>query len=474
MNVTRIEKKIKKIKACAYVRVSTKQDEQEESFDTQMRYWEGKLKSDPSLDFVGIFSDEGISGRKVEQRTGYQRMMELVRQGEIDRIYVKSVSRFGRNKLEALRAIQEVRNYNAEIIFEKENLTTSDPKSSFSLTVMTTFAEAESESLSKNIKWRMQSKLENGLVDFHRCFGYNLVDKKLVINVEEANWIRYIFESYTYQKKPIDEIVDDLLEKGVTNQNGKRFSTQMIRSILKNVVYIGDSERQKTVTKNGKKKENDGRVKKYYFKDTHPAIITRELFGEAQTSKPRKYKGKKIFLDTGGALSRKLKCTECGSVFKAMYDGLWLCPGYSNGCSFKILQEQAIIYMVKKCMELYNESIGDIDELNKLEDEQKAILRKNDLLRRQMVLGELDETEYERQSDELVELYNQKKAMATSLKKRNGKEFNPDKMTNKDILSCVKCGLVYENKSIEMTLTNGFKAKIKYPKLEKENYIWII
>ncbi|MDY4155736.1 MAG: recombinase family protein [Bacilli bacterium] len=124
-------KKIKKIKACAYVRVSTKQDEQEESFDTQMRYWEGKLKSDPSLDFVGIFSDEGISGRKVEQRTGYQRMMELVRQGEIDRIYVKSVSRFGRNKLEALRAIQEVRNYNAEIIFEKENLTTSDPKSSF-------------------------------------------------------------------------------------------------------------------------------------------------------------------------------------------------------------------------------------------------------------------------------------------------------------------------------------------------------
>lgn len=473
MVVTEIARESRKIRACAYVRVSTREDQQEDSFENQKQYWETKLKCDPRIDFIGIFSDEGISGRKVEERTGYMNMMRLVKAGEIDRIYVKSVSRFGRNKIEALKAIQEVRDMNAEIYFEKENVYTSDPKCSISLTSMATFAEMELDSLSKNIKWSYQKKLERGEVIFSKCYGYSLVNKKRVINEEEARWVRFIFESYVYEKKPSYEIANELNKSGVKSSKGACFSNVLVKRILTNPTYIGDTVRLQTIKKNGKRVENKGEVKKYYFENTHPAIIDRELFSKAQSlSYDPKPSRRGLFQKEGGPLSRKLKCKSCDSFYVHSGDGLWFCPGYEQDCDLTVLQEGAVVAMVRKCLELYNASFKDIDGMKKIEDELKRLEAKSELLKKDFNLGKIDPEEFDRISEEVTRDIKAKQKGKKSLKVKQGVEYELDKMTNEDVIGQLKIGMVNRMKMITITLKNGFTATVRYPKLDRRTYTW--
>lgn len=475
MEITKIEKAKKKIKVCAYVRISTKEEEQEDSFDTQKSYWEKSLKSDPTFDFVGIFADEGISGRKVAERGGYMRMMELVRLRQIERIYVKSISRFGRNKLEALRAIQEVRDLNAEIIFEKENLRTSDPKCSFTLTVMASFAEAESESISKNIKWSYQKKLERGELQFCRMFGYDIVNKKPVINENEAKWVRFIFEEVVINKKSAYVIAKELNDKEIKTLRGKNFNALTIKSILRNLAYKGDSIRKKNLTVDEKKNIDMNEVQKLYFRKTHPPIVDEKLFNDAQTlmknmKKPQEVKS--ISFADGGPLLRKLKCSKCGCAFKGTNDGLWVCQGFDLGCRLTILQEKAIVKMLRKTIDLFNDAIKNSDDSVKLYEKMKKIEERLSTLRLQNLQGKMSDIELDMLSDELNENYEKLLEQFKSVQIRRGTAISASKLQNIDILKEMKTGIVHLDKSIDITLNNGFKAHIKYPKLERENYTW--
>ena len=168
-----------KPRVCAYVRVSTDSEAQEDSFAFQSNYWQNRFENDESVEYIGLFSDEGIGGAFMKKRDGLKRMFQKVRNGEIDRIYTKSVSRFARNKVELMEVVREFRDLGVEIIFESENIHTLDPKCGLILTVMASLAEEELLSMSQNQKWAARKRFANGSVELARILGYDMVDGKL-------------------------------------------------------------------------------------------------------------------------------------------------------------------------------------------------------------------------------------------------------------------------------------------------------
>ena len=186
-------------KVCAYCRVSTDSDEQINSYNSQIKHYSNKIKSNPKWKFVGIYADEGISGTQVKNRTEFQRMIDDALNGKIDIIIAKSISRFARNTLDTLKYARELREHKVDVYFEKENIHTLELDSEMFLTLYSAFAQAESESTSMNVKLGLKAKMKRGeYVGNVGCYGYNWNKdtKELEINEEESEVVKDIFNWY--------------------------------------------------------------------------------------------------------------------------------------------------------------------------------------------------------------------------------------------------------------------------------------
>ena len=188
-----------KKKVCAYARVSTDSEEQLTSYSSQIKYYTEKIKSNPDWEFVGIYADEGISGTQVKNRTEFQRMIDNALNGKIDIIIAKSISRFARNTVDTLNIVRQLREHKVDVYFEKENIHTLELDSEMFLTLYSAFAQAESESISQNVKMGFKAKMKRG----EPCgkanpYGYDWdkETKQLVINEEQAEVVRMIFTWY--------------------------------------------------------------------------------------------------------------------------------------------------------------------------------------------------------------------------------------------------------------------------------------
>lgn len=192
------KKPIQKKRVCAYARVSTEQDKQGESLENQMTYYENLISSNPEYDYVGVFADRGITGTK-DSRPEFQRMLNLCREGKIDLIITKSISRFARNTVVMLQTVRELKDIGVEVRFEKENIQTLSGDGELMLTVLSSFAQEESKSVSDNIKWRYRKKFENGelVINTQRFLGYDKdAAGNLVINPKEAEIVKRIYTEY--------------------------------------------------------------------------------------------------------------------------------------------------------------------------------------------------------------------------------------------------------------------------------------
>lgn len=314
-------------KVCAYCRVSTDSDEQINSYNSQIKHYSNKIKSNPEWKFVGIYADEGISGTQVKNRTEFQRMIDDALNGKIDIIIAKSISRFARNTLDTLKYARELREHKVDVYFEKENIHTLELDSEMFLTLYSAFAQAESESTSMNVKLGLKAKMKRGeYVGNVGCYGYNWNKdtKELEINEEESEIVKAIFNwyisgigSYTISKM--------LNEKGIKSHRGKKWRPSSVRTILKNEKYVGDLLNQKTYSVSPlthKKVINFGEKEKYYVKDHHVAIIDRETWNKAREIYQRrsgkmlpdgqkhngKYSLKYVF-------SSKIECGICGANY---------------------------------------------------------------------------------------------------------------------------------------------------------------
>ena len=273
-------------RVCAYARVSSDSEAQGESLENQTTYYQDLIEANPEYEFAGVFADQGISGTK-EARPEFQKMLELARKGHIDLILTKSISRFARNTTIVLELVRELKMLGVEVVFEKEQISSLSGDGELMLTVLSSFAQAESKNVSDNLKWRYQRKFQNGelAINATRFLGYDKNKQgELVINPAQAEVVKRIFEAALAGQGSF-VIARQLNEEGVATVAGGKWHSSTVLGILKNEKYRGDAKLQKTYRKDhlGKKKcRNHGEVESFYIENNHPPIISGDMWEEAQ------------------------------------------------------------------------------------------------------------------------------------------------------------------------------------------------
>lgn len=265
----------RKIKVAAYARVSTDLEEQKTSFISQQQYYTKKISKEPNWIFTEVYADEGISGTQTLKRVNFLRMIEDAKNGKIDLILTKSISRFARNTIDTLKNVRLLKEHNVGVIFEEENINTLDMSGELLLTVLSSVAQQESETISSHIKLGLRMKKERGeLVGFNGCYGYKCYtrENRLEIVEDEAVNVRKIFKWYL-EGSGCREISQKLYENNILNRKGtNRWSASTIYGILHNEKYMGDVEQGKTFSINPlthKRYINKGEEDKFYIKDHH-------------------------------------------------------------------------------------------------------------------------------------------------------------------------------------------------------------
>jgi DNA invertase Pin-like site-specific DNA recombinase len=321
-------------RVCAYVRVSTGHEGQLKSLENQTEYYQNKFSNSPHYSFVGVFSDAGISGSK-SNRPGFQEMLTRARAGEIDLIFTKSISRFARSTLMLLEVVRELRDIGVGVIFEEQNINTLSSEGEMMLTILASIAEEERKAVCSNVAWAMQNKFKRGevLVDTNRLLGYDKDENgHLVINEEEAEIVRLIFKLYLQGLSSL-KIVKILNDEGVPSYTGNPWITNRILSIIANEKYVGDMLQQKAyVNETGSLVRNWGQMPKYFVKDSHPGIISREDWEKVQEVRKRRRRNEY-------PLTSLIKCPYCGASLTHCTDykkrSYWHCYNYlSKGKSF--------------------------------------------------------------------------------------------------------------------------------------------
>lgn len=275
------------LRVCAYARVSTDSEEQQTSYNSQIVHYKEQIQNTPNCKFVGIYADEGISGTQVKHRIEFMRMIDDALNGKIDRIIAKSISRFARNTLDTLKYVRLLKEHNVDVYFEKENIHTLDLDSEMFLTLYSAFAQAESESTSQNVKMGLKAKMKRGeFIGRVECYGYTWVKptKTLEINEEQASVVKDIFNWYV-SGLGSSAIAKKLNSKGIPSYKGGIWRSDAILRIITNEKYIGDLLSQKWYVDsplNHKKIRNYGEREKYYAKNTHTPIISKEIWNKAQ------------------------------------------------------------------------------------------------------------------------------------------------------------------------------------------------
>ena len=373
-----IKNSVKRIikKVCAYARVSTDSEEQLTSYSSQINHYTNYIKSNSDWEFAGVYADEGISGTQVKKRTEFMRMIDDALNGKIDMIIAKSISRFARNTLDTLKYVRLLREHNVDVYFEKENIHTLELDSEMFLTLYSAFAQAESESTSQNVKMGMRAKMKRGEMNgIARIYGYiwNKETKELEINEEQAKIVRQVFNWYI-NGKGTQTISRLLNEKGILTYTGKRWTSSRIRNMIINEKYVGDLISQKWYIENPishRAVQNFGEKEKYYVKDHHIPVISREVWNKAQeiyekrsskvipegSKHPTNYSKRYPF-------SSKITCGFCGTTYVRRHgskkkDGTipyyWMC--YQRVYDKKDCKDSRYIredILEKMFIELYN------------------------------------------------------------------------------------------------------------------------
>lgn len=384
-----------KLKVAAYCRVSTDHEEQESSYEAQISYYTEKIGNNPDWSMVKIFADEGITGTQDKKRDQFIEMIRLCRKRKIDLILTKSISRFARNTVDTLKYVRELKAIGIGIIFEKENINTLEIETEMILTIMSCFAQAESESISKNVAWGIRQSFREGNVPMHynTMLGYRKgADGKPEIVPEESEIVKEIYHSYLTGMS-LQQIADSLNARRIaTKGSNAQWKNNKILNILTNEKYTGDALLQKTyiidcISK--KSRKNNGELPMYLVKNHHEPIISRTEFNRVQEEMARRKSKRKVaekFCKTEQgkysakyALTELLVCGECGTPYRRV---TWTAKGFKE---IKWRCINRLQYGKKKCHNsptlseevLHKAIVSAINNFCEVKDDVVEILRES-------------------------------------------------------------------------------------------------
>ena len=510
-------------RVAAYCRVSTGSDEQITSYNNQMKVYTEMIAANKEWEFAGLYADEGISGTRADKRPQFQKMIDDCLKGKIDMIITKSVSRFARNTVECLDYVRMLKEKGIGIYFEEQNIDTLKSDSELYLVIYAGFAQSESESISKNITWTHRKNFEEGkpIFMYSRWLGYKKgEDGTPEIVPEEAEVVRRIFDMYL-SGKSTDEIANIMRSENITFPEKKLIlSKSAIIRMLKNEKYCGDCILQKTITLDPiskKRKANEGEAPMWLVENSHPAIISRDVFNRVQEETSRRNakapaSQKNALTATGKhsryALTDVLMCGECGSRFRRVTWTargnkriVWRCISRldygKKYCPDSItVSEEALHRAIVKALNKFNaedestylmlmkSTIGDAIGLNGGSDEIDLLERRIDALNKRM----LDLVSESIQEGNDAESYEEEfKSISTQIEQLNGRinairesesedgelqarleeiqDTIANRKKNKDVYDdsivrqMVECIKVYKDGRIQIILGGGYEIE---------------
>lgn len=327
--------KFSRKRVAAYARVSSGKDGMLHSLAAQVSYFSALIQSNAEWEYCGVYSDEAITGTK-ETREGFQKLLTDCRDGKIDMVITKSISRFARNTVTLLEVVRELRELNVGVFFEEQNIHSLSSDGELMLTLLASFAQEESLSVSENMKWRIRKNFEEGMPWNATMLGYRMKDGHLCIVPDEAELVKRIYTMYLSGKGTL-AITKELNAENLTTRLGYSFRPGAISKILKNYAYTGNLILQRTFRENHLTKRtliNEGQLPKYHVTDSHEAIVDLDTFNAVQKEMARraqKYntgeKGKPEYPFTG-----MIVCAKCGKHYrrKTTASGIvWICATYN-------------------------------------------------------------------------------------------------------------------------------------------------
>lgn len=466
------------LRVCAYCRVSSMHEEQQNSFAAQVAHYTQYINQNPNWILIDIYADEGISGTNKERRSDFLRLINDCECGLIDLVITKSISRFARNTADCIEVVRKLKNLGIGVYFEKENINTLSGESELLLSILSSIAQEEMISLSQNIRWANQRRYSRGefQVSPSKLTGYDVdpVTKGLVVNKEEAQLIKRIFKEYIGGKGAA-KIARLLNEEGIPTITGKVWRGSSVRRMLKNEKYCGDVLMQKTITSNDitfKRKLNRGEQPQYYIKDNHEPIVSREEFELVQRLTEERGLAKGLTEDVKKktsnryVLSGKIVCGKCNMTYKRTTQNsgkmcarvAWFCSSAQDSirraCSNGAIHDDTLqlisINVLKKLYEnidtLLVPFVEILREVNDISNDQdiiecdqqiRALLRQMSALTDLASKGSLTPVLYNRQMTEVGQKIKESKRKRENITRKHYANITILKDTEK-IIDCLK------------------------------------
>lgn len=379
LDATRIKK------VAAYARVSSLEEEQEESYNSQRQYYEAVIKATPSWEFAGLYADRGISGT-TSNRPEFQQMIKDAKHGLIDVILVKSISRFARNAVDTQNIVHDLKAHNVEVYFDEQKISSFNRNTEMMLNMMAVVAEHESKSISQNMRWAYQKLAEQGIrhLGNNTVFGYDEIKGELVPN-QNAEYVKIIFQMYA-EGSTYREISERMEMLGAKPIRGDKFSAGSLRYLLGNELYCGDMRIQKRPHINWRTKKPDPSIPytTYYVEEHHRPIVSKDLWNKTKARLDAKQEevDRGIYRNSRSHfLFGRIYCGECSEQMRRITYGVnrsrrkvWKCYGRTkrNGCMNDVVNEDELFELL--CSEQYvawdgveNMDSGDFKDIERIE-----------------------------------------------------------------------------------------------------------
>lgn len=365
-----------------YARVSSESDEQLNSLDNQIAYYEDLIRRNRAWTYVPGYIDEGLSGISTKKRKHFNEMIADAKEGAFDLIITKEISRFARNTLDSLQYTRELLGWGVGVFFQNDNINTLDEDAELRLTIMSSIAQDELRKLSSRVKFGHQQAIKSNVVlGNSRIFGYKKDEKRLVIDESQAPMVRDLFRLYATGEYSMKQLETLFYEQGYRNYNGNKIAHTTMSGIISNPKYKGYyvGNKVRIVDMFTKKQKFLPPEEWVMFKDETgeivPAIVSEELWDKANevlTRRSEDVKNRQGICNHANLLTGKLYCAHCGAAYyrreSKSKDGTvnskWVCSGkINNGAdacpSFPIYEDE-----IKPILfEVFSETRVDVEAL---------------------------------------------------------------------------------------------------------------
>lgn len=444
---------MEKKKVAAYARVSMQSERMLHSLSAQVSHYSSLIQANPAWQYVGVYADDFVSGTNTAGRDEFRRMLADCDAGKIDIILTKTISRFARNTVDLLETVRHLKEIGVEVRFEKERINSADGDGELMLSILASFAQEESRSISENVKWGTRKRFGRGLPNGRfQIYGYRWSGDHLVIEPGEAEIVRLIYANFLCGLSA-ETTEKQLAAMGVKSYKGLHFSNSSVRHILSNITYTGNLLFQKEYISDpitGKSKINRGELPQYFVENTHEAIIPMEMYQAVQEERKRR-RELGVFANRGihtTCFTSKIKCAICGKSYRRRQrkgvDGLcyfWICRTKSDKgasfCSAKAVPEKTLKSI---CAEVLG--LDAFDENMFSEKIERITIIGEDTLRFHFYDGTVLEKTW--QSTARRDWWTEVRRKAWSERCRH-KKTNPNSRSFYEFTGVIKCGQCGEN-----------------------------